>query len=193
MTEDEAIEAVSPLKTLPFCPDSEGLRAVARDLVIWCQGFQGWQPHQQALWIVQQIRNNWDQWHGSKLMREIFDQKFTLHAPDPMDRWKREETPAARFAGEQKPVWLAWAGENDTIMERARVAEKARDEKDQRVREFFGIHDFNALPWPQRWFAERELGYRLNSTQTDELNSWLSVVTEPHVVRKPGPEVRAAL
>lgn len=90
MTEDEAIEAVSPLKTLPFCPDSEGLRAVARDLVIWCQGFQGWQPHQQALWVVQQIRNTWDRWHGSKLMREIFDQKFTVHPPDPVDEWRKQ-------------------------------------------------------------------------------------------------------
>jgi hypothetical protein len=91
MTYDAARELVNDLKTLPFCPDSDGLKAVAHDLVAWCQGFQGWTPEQQAMWTVQQIRNTWDAWHGSKAMREIFDGKFTMHPPDdPTEEWRRQ-------------------------------------------------------------------------------------------------------
>lgn len=90
LTYEEAIEVAQGLKTLRFCPDAEGLATVARDLVLWCGEFPGWIPSQQAAWIIQKIRNEWDEWHGSKLMREIFDQKFTIHPDDPSAQWKRQ-------------------------------------------------------------------------------------------------------
>jgi hypothetical protein len=42
------------------------------------------------MWAVQEIRNQWDKWYGSKAMREMFDQKFTLHPPDPIEGWRKE-------------------------------------------------------------------------------------------------------
>ena len=78
LTYERAREIVTALKTLPFCPDADGLGVVATDLVAWCQGFAGWAPEQQAGWLIQQVRNDWDKWHGSKLMKEIFDREFTV-------------------------------------------------------------------------------------------------------------------
>jgi hypothetical protein len=90
LTYDQAREIANNLKTLVFCPDTDGLKAIAEDLVGWCQGFQGWAPDQQAMWVVQEIRNQWDKWYGSKAMREMFDQKFTIHPPDPIEAWKKQ-------------------------------------------------------------------------------------------------------
>jgi hypothetical protein len=98
--------------------------------------------------------------------------------PDPEPEWKH--------APQSQPKESALAKffeENDQIMVHARQKERETQEKDRRVKELLGIHDFMVVCWPQRFWAERELGYAVTAKQVEEIEDWLSVLTHaPNVV-----------
>jgi hypothetical protein len=98
--------------------------------------------------------------------------------PDREPAWAKEPPP--QRSGES--AWQTFAKQNEAIMVRAREAEKERAEKDRRVKELLGIHDFMVVDWPQRFWAARELGYPMTALQDEEINQWLSVTREPRKV-----------
>lgn len=191
LTQAEAEDLVGCLIAIPGFK-IEAVPSVASDLVELCRGFQGYEPAHQAAWLINRLKTSWDEWHGPKLMREIFDGKFTIYAPDPRDKWKKEAGRAASpFAAANASAYDKYATENEAIMERARRAEKERAEKNVAVRKFLKVRDLSDVTFEQRWWAEMQLGYTIDRLQREDVDRWLSCTPEPHVVRKPGTQ-RAA-
>lgn len=98
--------------------------------------------------------------------------------PDPEPEWRHTPQPAP-----EQSAYTRFFQENEQIMERARQKERETKEKDQRVKQLLGIHDFLVVSWPQRFWAERELGYPVTASQNQEINDWLNNLNrDPKVV-----------
>ena len=111
--------------------------------------------------------------------------------PDTEPTWRRE-VPSSR--GPASYAWNAFIAENEAIMVRAQQNEKDRDEKDKQVREYLHIRDFMDVDFPQRWWAERQLGFPLEPIQNQDVDDWLHNLApgdKPGIVAKSARSTRA--
>jgi len=88
--------------------------------------------------------------------------------PDESPEWLRGPRPAG--AGD----WNSFCATNERIMENARKKENEQTIKDKAVRDYLHIRDFSHIDFPQRWWAERELGYPLEPVQNSDVEHWLA-------------------
>ena len=68
----------------------------AKDLVRWCKGcvLDGhiWSAENQAEWLVNEVRERWDKWLGTKALKQVFTEKF-FPAPAPVAAYTTPDAP----------------------------------------------------------------------------------------------------
>lgn len=79
---DNAQHLARALKSIKGFPwDEDTINATAGDLVRWCKGgiINGrlWTPEEQAGAIVDEAREAWEEWQGSRQLKLLFLEKFT--------------------------------------------------------------------------------------------------------------------
>jgi hypothetical protein len=113
-------------------------------------------------------------------LREAIVSRLPAQEPS----WARRPAPAA-----DAEAWKRFAAGNELVMSNARAKEAADRLKNEQVRKYLHIGNFMDVGFPQRWWAEGQLGYQLSHTRHAEAEEWylaLAPGADPRVVVRPG-------
>lgn len=88
---------------VPGAPHAEvAITATKDDLLHWCRGgrFEGrdFTPLQQAEWLAEEVRTEWENWRGSAGLHAVFLSRFTPEPADQTAEWRAE-------CGPPDPAW----------------------------------------------------------------------------------------